>query len=237
VRLSDPDVVAREYADERGLAARKAAYRWAHGPDARELAFGAVAEVAPRRYLEVGCGEGEFAQRVQEELGCEVVAVDQSKRMIELTRARGVDARVGDVQELPFEDEAFDCAAANWMLYHVQRLERGLAELRRVLRPGGRLVAATNSVRHLSELWELVGLDYRAAREFSAESGGAELGRHFDRVERRDVEGTLVFPDRDAVVAYFASTVLFKDRAAAVPPFEGPFTATRRNVVFVADKA
>jgi SAM-dependent methyltransferase len=236
MRLSDPEVVAREYADEHGLAARKAAYRWAEGPDARETAFAAVAEVRPRRFLEVGCGEGELAERVQAELGCEVVAVDQSERMVELTRARGVDARIADVQELPFEDASFDCAAANWMLYHVPQLDRALSELARVLRPGGRLVAATNSVRHLSELWALVGLDYPAAREFSSESGGAELARHFEHVERHEVEGTLVFPDRDAVVGYFAATVLFKDRAEVVPPFDGPFTATRRNVVFVATK-
>ena len=236
MRLNDPDVVAKEYADERGLAARKAAYRWARGPDAREVAFAAVAEVRPRRYLEVGCGEGEFAQRVQEEVGCDVVAVDQSERMVELTRARGVDARVGDVQELVFEDGAFDCAVANWMLYHVPRLDRALAELARVLRPGGRLVASTNSVRHLSELWALVGRDPFAAREFSAESGGAELAPHFGRVERRDVEGALVYPDRDEVVAYVSSSVLFKDLAAAVPAFVGPFTATRRNAVFVATK-
>ena len=45
--------------------------------------------------------------------------------MVELARARGVDARVGDVQALPFEDESFDAALAAWMLYHVPDVERG----------------------------------------------------------------------------------------------------------------
>ena len=44
------------------------------------------------------------------------MAVDQSERMVELASARGVDACVGDVQELPFADESFDCAVAAWML-------------------------------------------------------------------------------------------------------------------------
>ena len=94
--------------------------------DARDLAFDAVAEVEPRRVLEVGCGRGELAERViAPSSACELVAIDQSERMVELTRARGVDARVGDVQALPFEDAAFDCAVAAWMLYHVPDLDRG----------------------------------------------------------------------------------------------------------------
>ena len=88
-------------------------------------------DVAPQSVLEVGCGEGELAERVQRELGAEVVALDQSERMVELTRRRGVDARVGDVQDLPFPDECFDVAVAAWMLYHVPDLDRGLGELAR----------------------------------------------------------------------------------------------------------
>lgn len=237
MRLNDPAVVAEEYANERGLAARKAAYRWAEGPDAREVAFTAIADAAPRRVLEVGCGEGELAARVGLELGCEVVAIDASERMVEITRTRGVDARLGDVQALPFEDGEFDCAVANWMLYHVPDLDRALAELARVLRADGRFVAATNSREHLSELWQLVGRDhFGTSRGFSAESGGAALARHFARVERIDVEGTLVFPDRAAVVDYIASSIIFKELAEAVPEFDGALTARRRNAVFVAER-
>ena len=48
-------------------------------------------------------------------------------------QARGVHAVIGDVQELPFPDADFDCAVAAWMLYHVPDLDRGIAELARVL--------------------------------------------------------------------------------------------------------
>jgi ubiquinone/menaquinone biosynthesis C-methylase UbiE len=130
--------------------------------------------------LEVGCGWGELAQRVADELGAQVVAVDSSPRMVELARERGVDAQVADVQELPFDNGTFDCVAANWMLYHVSDLNRGLAEIARVLRSGGRLVAATNGLQHLAELWSLVGRD-RAAEpsRFFAENGESWLRAHF----------------------------------------------------------
>ena len=68
---------------------------------------------------------GELAERVRKELGGEVVAVDISPRMVELARARGVDAHLADVQSLPFEDGEFDCVAANWVLYHVPDLDLG----------------------------------------------------------------------------------------------------------------
>src|SRR4029078_7030536 len=94
---------------------------------------------------------------MQRDLAATVSFVDVSPRMVELARARGVDAQVGDVQELPFADGSFDVAVAAWMLYHVPHLDRGLSELARVLRPGGILVAVTNSRYHLLELRELVG--------------------------------------------------------------------------------
>src|SRR5207244_5914622 len=106
---------------------------------------------------EAGAGRGERAERMQRERGVEVVAVDQSERMVELARERGVDARLGDVLALPFEDGSFDCAVAAWMLYHVEDLDLGLRELARALRPGGRLVAVTNTEFHLPELWGRFG--------------------------------------------------------------------------------
>ena len=236
--LNDPHVVAAEYATERGLEGRRAAYRFSTGPDAPQMAFDAVAEAAPRRVLEVGCGPGELAARIRDELGADVVAVDISQRMVELERGRGLDARVGDVQELPFAAGTFDCAVAAWMLYHVPDPDRALGELARVLGPGGRLVAVTNAPDHLRELRALLGLPTdRAAHPFSAANGERLLRRHFSSVELRDAAGTVRFPSRDDVVAYVeASRTLFAT-GAEIPPLEGEFVVTIHPVVFVAHTA
>jgi len=92
---NDPDVVRREYASEAGLVGRRAAYRYADGPDAPELAFQAVAEAKPSRVLEVGCGPGEAAERIGREVGADIVAIDSSERMVELARALPTQSYAG----------------------------------------------------------------------------------------------------------------------------------------------
>jgi ubiquinone/menaquinone biosynthesis C-methylase UbiE len=238
VRLDDPELVRAEYATEAGLRARRSFYDGvAAAAQAVDAALAAVAETGPRRVLEVGCGWGAFAARVRCELQADVVAVDLSPRMVELARARGVDAHVADVQALPFEGGEFDCVAALWMLYHVPDLDRGVAELARVLRPEGRLVAATSSRRHLAELWSLAGRD-RASEppRFFAETGEAALRGHFSRVERQDFCGEIVFPDARAARAYVGASVAHKHLAERVADFPGPLSATCANAVFIADK-
>jgi ubiquinone/menaquinone biosynthesis C-methylase UbiE len=132
-RLDDPALVAREYASEDRLRARQRLYRDVSGENAPEVLWRVLAELRPRTVLEVGGGPGELAERMRVELGASVSFIDISPRMVELARARGVDALVGDVQKLPFADASFDTAVAAWMLYHVPDLDRGLAELARVL--------------------------------------------------------------------------------------------------------
>jgi SAM-dependent methyltransferase len=124
------------------------------------------------------------------------------------------------------------------MLYHVPDLDRGLREIRRVLDPGGRLVAITNGSDHLLELWELVGgTESLQGREltFSAENGEESLRRHFARVQVRDARGTVRISDRAAVVSYLGSADVFRDLIANVPSSFEPFEARRSTVVFVAD--
>jgi ubiquinone/menaquinone biosynthesis C-methylase UbiE len=113
VKLDDPDLVRREYACEDRLRRRKRAQKeLREGVDAEDVIVAAVAEVSPSRILEVGCGLGEPAERIEAELRCHVIALDLSPRMVELARGRGVDARVGDAQALPIENGDFDCVVA-----------------------------------------------------------------------------------------------------------------------------
>ncbi len=233
MRIDDPAAVARQYATETNLEARRSLYANAEGPNPREIAFEAVAEIGPKRVIEVGGGPGELAERIGTELECEVVMIDVSPRMVELARERGVDARVGDVQSLPFPDEAFDCAVAAWMLFHVPDLDAGLRELARVLQTGGRLVATTNSADHLKELREIAGT---AAwkRVFTRENGAEIVGRHFDRVERRDADGWVTIDDDEVVRGFVAS--LDAETPPVLPPFELPIRSRRASSVFVATK-
>ena len=234
--LNDPASVRREYASEERLATRRSLWDSADGPDPHAIALAALAEVSPRRVLEVGPGPGELAARMQHELGVEVVAVDSSPRMVELARGRGVDARLGDVQDLPFEDGSFDCAVAAWMLYHLPDLDRGLAELARVLVPGGRLIAVTNGARNLHELWDTLGPEAEREHPFSCEDGAQALERHFARVETRDATGHVTIPTR-AVAHRYVSASTTRSRLADRLPEDGwPLRATRTNCIFVADK-
>ena len=233
MRIDDPAAVAVQYANEANLEARRSLYANAEGPDPREVAFEAVAEVAPERVLEVGGGPGELAARIASELGCEVVMLDVAPRMVELAQRRGVDARVGDVQDLPFADGSFDCAVAAWMLFHVPDLERGLAELRRVLRPGGRLVAVTNAEQHLRELREIAG-DAAWQRTFTRENGAEAIGRHFAGVERRDADGWTTIEDDATILAFLDS--LDADEPVEPGPYELPLRCRRATSIFVATR-
>jgi SAM-dependent methyltransferase len=235
-RINDPELVRRQYADEANLGARKAIYQHAEGTDARELAFQAVAGCSPRRVLEVGGGEGELAERIVRELGAELAFVDQSERMVQIARGRGLDAQVGDVQDLPFDDATFDCAVAAWMLYHVPDLDRAISELARILVPGGRLVAVTNGAGHLAELREVAGHDhFWTGMPFRRENGAELLRQAFSAVEARDADGWVSIPDDDAIWAYLRSMSGFEP-PTELNPHDLPLRVRRCSTVFVATK-
>ena len=238
MKLDNPLVVQWEYASEERLARRNQTYReLTEGVRPDDAVFEAVREAAPERFLEVGCGMGELAERVQKELGAQVVAVDISPRMVELTKARGVDVQLADVQSLPFADAEFDCVSANWVLYHVPDLDRGLSELERVLARGGHLVAATLGAGHMQELWDLLGGEVTAGLSFGYENGETVLAPYFTKIERRDANGTIVFPDRSSMVDFVAATTTRSHLAERVPELTVPFHTRSTHCVFVAGKS
>jgi SAM-dependent methyltransferase len=239
MRLDNPLLVRWEYASEERFAKRTAIFHaLLDGSNPEHVAYDAVAEKKPQRILDVGCGLGSITERFVKELKADVQAIDVSARMVELTRARGIEAQVADAEQLPYRDEEFDCVFAGWVLYHVPDLEQALAECARVLRPGGRLVASSYYESNLSELWDLIeGLGPRDALSFSHTNGAELLKRHFARVEQRDLEATLVFPDTESIRTFVASTIDRAHLAPLVPEVAGPFRATTRHVVFIAEKA
>ena len=237
-RLDNPMLVRWEFASEERLEKRNAIYRQLiEGVNAEELLYEAVAEVNPERFLDVGCGAGALSQRVRSELGAEVVAVDTSERMVDLTRELGIDARVADVQELPFEDGSFDCVAAGWVLYHVADRERAISECARVVRPGGRFVAATLADENMSDLWDFLGSPRERSLTFSTTNGAAQLEPHFARVEAHEAKGRIAFRSPEDMRQFVAANMTRAHMAAAVPEFTEPVPVRTHHTIFVADKA
>jgi SAM-dependent methyltransferase len=139
------------------------------------------------------------------------------------------------VQELPFEDGRFDTVVAAWMLYHVHDLDRGLAEIARVLEPGSSLVAVTNSVRHLEELRTIFDTLMRGYEDrFNSENGEASLRRHFSNVETTEANVVAVVDERDVLEGYRRS-LLYETRPLP-DELELPFRVHGRTTIFVATK-
>lgn len=114
--------------------------------------LGSLLELVPAergsRWLEVACGPGLLARGLAERVGS-VHGVDLTPAMVELAqdeaREAGLDNltfSLGDATALPFEAASFDGALTRFSLHHIPAPQRVLAEMARVLRPGGRLIVA-----------------------------------------------------------------------------------------------
>jgi len=176
---------------------------------------------AGERVLEVGCGPGWLWRENWDRLPADlrVCLSDFSPGMLRAARAgligqSSFDYADLDVQDLPLPARAFDLVVANHMLYHVPNLPRAIRELARVLRPGGRLCAATNGWQHMRELDVLLHqFDPRypepdqlaAAITYRLENAAEWLSLAFGRVEVRQRADALCVTDAAALVGYAQS--------------------------------
>jgi ubiquinone/menaquinone biosynthesis C-methylase UbiE len=92
------------------------------------------------RVLEVGCGTGLILREVAR-TAAQATGIDLSPGMLAQARARGLDVHEAPATALPFPDGAFDMAYSVKVLAHVEDIARALAEMARVVRPGGHVVA------------------------------------------------------------------------------------------------
>ena len=107
-----------------------------------ELGSSLIDVLAPQpgeRILDLGCGDGALSEQIVAR-GAAVIGVDAAADMVAAARARGIDARVMDGQELRFEAE-FDAVFSNAALHWMRRADAAIAGVRRALKPRGRFVA------------------------------------------------------------------------------------------------
>jgi ubiquinone/menaquinone biosynthesis C-methylase UbiE len=147
------------------------------------LFAGIAADVAGRaqpgdRVLEVGCGPGHLSVRLARDYGLNVTGLDLDAGMIErarlnaareLANQRAPEFMVGDVAALPFPDASFDLVVSTMSMHHWDDAGAGLADIGRVLRPGGRAL-----------IWDLKpgGLPFhRHVPDAAALMGSGELTR------------------------------------------------------------
>lgn len=133
-----------------------------------------------RSVLDVACGEGYGSAMLQAAGARSVVGIDLDSAAVAHARRRhGVDAREGDIAMLPFDDDTFELAVSFETIEHVADPQRALDELRRVLAPGGVLVASTPNCNEYLENnpFHLV--------ELTLDEFAAALSARFEHVEMR----------------------------------------------------
>ncbi|MEU4297454.1 class I SAM-dependent methyltransferase [Kitasatospora aureofaciens] len=229
--VADKTILANSaYADGRHLAARQSIYRWQRPQ--YDLPGLVVEELAGTSgtVLDIGCGNGKFVSRLHKDRpDLQVVGMDISAGILADVEK---PVLVADAQALPFADNSADAVLAMHMLYHVGDIEATIKELARVLRPGGVVIASTNSdtdKQELDQLWAKAAGDVLEIPEgparvslssrFSLEKACGYLGTAFNDIRVRELPGTIEITDPAPIVAHLASYEAWADQCGV--PFHG----------------
>ena len=168
------------------------------------------------RVLELGCGTGDMWKNKEPLIrACSgLVLSDLSEGMVSAARKNvgdheNVEYRIIDIQDIPYKDRTFDAVIANMMLYHVPDMDRGLAEVRRVLKPGGRFYSATYGehgiIEYLSGVLSAYGVEDHINKSFTLQNGRGILSRVFPHVDMLEYRDSLAVTNIDDLVKYIYS--------------------------------
>lgn len=169
------------------------------------------------KVLELGCGTGDMWKNREGliNLCSQLTLSDFSEGMLATAKSNigeydNVDYKVIDIQEIPFEDEAFDAVIANMMLYHVPDIDKGLAEVRRVLKRGGLFYCATYGengiIEYLSKILSAYGVeDDTINKNFTLQNGYEILRKTFSRIDKLEYIDSLAVTNIDDMVEYIFS--------------------------------
>ena len=208
-----------QYRTDANLAARQSIYAYQRprinlAREALELARLDGRETV----ADIGCGNGAYlAELARREHAGTVLGVDMSPGMLLAARDHAPRAGllVADAMTLPLRDTAADVTLAMHMLYHVTEPDLAVRELRRVTRPGGRLIVGLNGSDHLRELRGLIAEalaslgrpPVRSREQIDLDQGELLLRSQFTSVTRHDFESQLRVPDTGPIAAYVRSRV------------------------------
>jgi ubiquinone/menaquinone biosynthesis C-methylase UbiE len=173
------------------------------------------------RILELGCGHAllwkENAGRIPP--GWNITLSDLSSGMLDaawrnlVVTGRTFKFEEIDAQSIPYEDETFDVVIANHMLYHVPDRPKGIAEIKRVLKRGGRLIATTVGENHLKEMMDWYRQVHISkvwesfANPFTLENGLEQLKPFFSEISISRYEDNLDVTEMESIIAYIHSGI------------------------------
>ena len=175
--------------------------RWSRRLAPLLIGFGGLAD--GDHVLDVGCGTGSLSYALPEaaDVGA-VTGIDQAEVFLDYARRRSSNSRFtfrhADARSLPFPDSSFDCAFSMLVLHFIPDVEHAVAEMRRVVRPGGRVTAAVwdtfGGMPVFRLLWDVAAvLDPTAERPralFSSLTAPGEMSAMWRQVGLTEVEQT-----------------------------------------------
>ena len=146
------------------------------GKSWKSLAEALLRLMPPMVVADLGAGDGSFSLLLAQN-ATKVVAVDSSAKMIEFAReqahrhhVRNVDYRLGDMEELPIDDDAVDLVFFSQSLHHALHPDRAVREGARILRPGGRIAILDLAKHRFEEAREMYADEWLGFNEAELES-------------------------------------------------------------------